>query len=115
MAEMDEETYKSIFSKKGLTKSERDALLNDIKAQRALYLFSKQNKLRIHLFRLSQSQKFENFIIGLIILSSLNLALGTYTEDSPIKFYQDKLDIAISSLFALESAVKAIAVGFVMD
>lgn len=32
MAEMDEETYKSIFKKKGLTDAERDALLNDIKA-----------------------------------------------------------------------------------
>lgn len=43
------------------------------------------------------------------------MALGTYTEDSPIKSYQDKFDIAISSLFALESVVKAIALGFVMD
>jgi hypothetical protein len=53
MGDIDHDTFKKMFSKKGLTKAQGDILLNHVEAERSLYLFSKENQVRIFLFKIS--------------------------------------------------------------
>ncbi len=80
----------------------------------SLYLFSRDNRFRILIARLVKSNYFENTIIVFILLSSLSLAISTYSKsfNSQILKLFDFLDIFFTLIFLLESILKIIALGF---
>jgi len=45
------------------------------------YLFSKQNKFRLFLYRMVSNMNFEWAILVVIVLSSVKLAVDTYSAD----------------------------------
>lgn len=51
------------------------------------------------------------------MLSSLKLTIDTYVSDETSLIYTvgNKIDIVFTAFFAMESVVKMIALGFVMD
>jgi len=85
----------------------------------SFYLFSKKNLFRIFLYKLQGNFGFEMFIQVLIALSSVKLILDGYTkgfeEDSWIIKFSEGSDYFFTAIFAVESLIKSIALGFVMD
>lgn len=67
-----------------LTKDEMKPITfedSEIECDKALYLFSQQNRFRVFMLRLSKSKFFDVFIMGLILLSSVKLAADSYIVD----------------------------------
>ena len=114
--EIDLETLKTRKEEQGMNK---DRMFEDIEAERALYVFSKQNALRIVCYRVINNQKFENFILVCIVMSSIKLIYDTYLFDAAdtdlrnvISAY---LDLFFTALFTLECVMKCVSFGFIQD
>lgn len=92
-------------------------LFHGIQCRDSLFLFSKANKFRIICYKIAQNSRFENFILTLIIASSFKLVIDTYLSDSDPTVTEISLnfDILFNSLFTLESFIKIIAYGLVVD
>jgi hypothetical protein len=65
---------------------------------------------------------FENFILFLIVLSSLKLVFDTYLPREPktssevqLQFISEMFDFAFNGLFAIEMCLKIITYGLVVD
>jgi len=118
--EMDQEDIVKFVKKHGLVKPDKIEMFKGIHCKRSLYLFGKNSWVRIGCYKLVQHRFFENTILILIVLSSLKLALDTYisgldTRREWVNNFSEYFDIIVSFSFALESLVKSIAWGFVMD
>jgi hypothetical protein len=59
-----------------------------------------------------QNPKFDNFILIVIIISSLKLVIDTYTDLGTVS---EALDLSFNIIFALEAAFKIVAYGFLID
>ena len=83
------------------------------------YLFNKENKFRLFMYKAIHSSTWENGVMFLIFLSSFKLAFDSYTwqlpEDSPIVIYSNYADNSFNILFILEMTSKLIATGIIMD
>lgn len=83
------------------------------------YLFSKQNKIRLLFYRTVSSMNFEWAILVIIVLSSVMLALDTYTTglspNDPRMLVSNYLNIIFTVLFACESLIKSISYGWIQD
>lgn len=80
---------------------------------KSLYLFDLNSKIRQMFISITCSQKFEYFILFIILLSSIKLALDTYLSPNLV----DKLELVdhiFSSIFILEFLLKIISRGFIM-
>jgi len=93
----------------------------DIECNRALYLFSQENWLRIKLFKLMKSKFFDNFVMGLIVLSSIKLAADSYIVEQ-IKAQtglsytiSNYADLFFTVAFTCEMTTKIISMGLIMD
>ena len=88
MDDLDEEKKIKIFKIEGFMKEtdkeeEKNFLFLDIKCESSLYLFSKQNIIRIFCYRMTNHKFWDRFVMGLIFFSSVKLAVDTYlTDDS---------------------------------
>ena len=83
----------------------------------SLGIFSPTNPLRIFLTRVVNSPKFEQFIIALIIISSVVLALDEprLDEDSVLFKIIVVLDYIFVYTFLLECIIKVVVYGFVIN
>jgi len=83
-----------------------------IECNESLFFFSKKMKFRKVIHRVATSNIFENFILIVIVFSSIKLALDTYdlfgTSSMPI-------DWMMNVLFILEATFKIISNGLIMD
>lgn len=59
-----------------------------------------------------QNPRFDNFILGVIVISSLKLVVDTYTDLGAVS---EGLDLSFNIIFTLEAVFKIIAYGFVID
>jgi len=63
-------------------------LFRGIECEKSIYLFSKENLIRIGAYKIIHHGKFETVIMTVIILSSLKLVFDTYTAklsaDDPV-------------------------------
>lgn len=77
-------------------------------------LFNSNNPIRRFTTHLVESNKFDYFIIVLIILSSINLIVDNPLEDpkGTKKYIVDLLDIIFTSIFVLEFLLKIVSYGF---
>lgn len=71
-------------------------------------------------YRIVKNEHFETVILALIILSSLKLVFDTYIKETNPNYellstISNKMDIFFTVLFALESAIKAISFGFIIN
>lgn len=75
------------------------------------------NWLRVTLLQTLQHRHFENFILVLILLSSLTLALQMPSLDRDAILYQvlNVMDMVFVVLFALEAAMKGLVKGFLFN
>lgn len=99
------------------TKKKKD--FEGIYCEYSMYIFSKQNKVRVFLYRAVSSQNFEWIILGFIVASSIMLVIETYMNglspnDPRVKATQ-VFDLFFTAAFAFESFIKSISFGFVQD
>jgi hypothetical protein len=121
---MSDEEKMKIFAETGLVKDKETQnkfkeLFKGIDCQNSFFVFSKKSKIRIFLYNTYKHKRFEQIIQFLIALSSLKLAVDTYTidqpEDSPFRSASNNVDIFFTIAFTLETVIKAIAMGLAMD
>lgn len=90
-----------------------------VEATESLYLFSKQNCIRILCYKTYKHKSFENIIQALILLSSAKLAFDTFffyeDPESQLIKTSEALDIFFNVAFCLEMFIKVIAMGLIMD
>ena len=77
----------------------------------SLWLFHKDNKFRMCMTSIAKSPIFENFIILLIVISSIQLTLENPLNDPNGRqaMVLQKLDLVVTSIFCLEVFIKVIA------
>lgn len=83
-----------------------------------MYLFSKENRLRIGCYKLWKHKLWEQVVMALILLSSAKLATDTFNERIESLVVLDLLrgvDAFFNYAFMAELTVKVIAMGLVMD
>ena len=82
-----------------------------------LFIFSKENALRRGCYYIVKHKLFDNFILFVIIISSIKLAIDTYLDldDSLTKKISEYIDLAFTIIFAIESFLKIIAFGLFWD
>ena len=101
----------------GSQKEER--LFREVKCKVSFYLFNKRNRVRWFLFRVSKHNYFERVILGLIVVSSLKLAIDSYMMDLPSTSIEVKIseyiDLFFTISFTMEFITKSISVGFLLD
>jgi len=94
-------------------------LFEGVYCDRAFYLLSQENQFRIFIYKLCMSNQFEWFIMSLVILSSLKLVIDTYlageSADSTLGIVSENFDRFFTGVFALESLIRATALGFCID
>ncbi|EGR33344.1 hypothetical protein IMG5_055680, partial [Ichthyophthirius multifiliis] len=93
----------------------------NIACEKSYYLFSKQNVFRKICYRIIKHEKFEDVIMGSIILSSFNLIIDTYFNDfsNPKEVLEahisSQIGIAFTGFYTIELLFKSIAYGFILD
>ena len=107
------EQNESDNSNKNGEASDDDPDPNDI----SIYIFKTNNKLRKFMMKISKAKAFENLIILLIILSSIQLTLENPLID-PLGTEAHVLrycDLVMTILFTFEVVFKVIAHGFLIN
>jgi len=80
----------------------------------SLFILSQTNPIRIACVTIVHSKKFDNFILMLIVLSTLRLILDTFFETSPITtILFDSCDVFFNFFFYLEFVLKVLGEGFI--
>ncbi|KAL4505974.1 hypothetical protein ABPG72_013735 [Tetrahymena utriculariae] len=93
-------------------KSQNKQLFIGIECSHSLYLFSKQNSIRILFYKIVKHPQFENLILFFIVTSSLKLVVDTYVEESSAL---KNIDLMFNFIFITEALLKIIAYGFIGD
>lgn len=103
--------------KKARMKGVKPAIFKGIKCQRSLYIFSKRNMFRRACYIIVKHKYFETVIFTAIVLSSIKLALDTFipSENEELQSTTQSVDIAFNIFFAIESLLKIISFGFILD
>ena len=57
-----------------------EALFEGIECNQSLYIFTKENFVRLNFCRLYRNKLWENIVLGIILLSSFKLATDTYND-----------------------------------
>ena len=122
--DMEHKLLREIFIDEGLIKKkdperEKANMFLGVKAEKSLYLFSKQNWLRRLAYKMVSNKLFDNIIMFVIALSSAKLAIATYEKylpkTSPLLTLSENFDITLNIIFLFECISKNIALGFIME
>lgn len=96
--------------------------LKNIRCENSFFLFSKENKLRIFLFKIIQAISFKRFMIMILYLSCFIILLETYLDKNSPEYYEKTyvLLIKISNIlffliFSIEVTIKSIVYGFCLN
>ena len=90
----------------------------DVDCMYSLYLFSKENPIRLFCWDIITSEYFESVILTIICSGSIKLAVDTYflreanDLETTIGTY---FDLFFTACFTLECVIKVISMGFVVD
>ena len=111
-------TQETLVKKKATIKPSK-SLYEDVECEKSFFFISKSNPIRIFIYKLTMHKLFEAFILAIIVFSSIKLIVDTYLidkpDDDPLVVASVYLDLFFTIFFALESVIKAIANGFLME
>lgn len=117
ISQMDEEELgEKLLNSSSKKHKKGKQLFEGVYCQNSLFIFSKSSWFRKHSYQIVHSDRFENFILFLIVASSLKLAIDTYlSEDEANSSLNNNIDIAFNALFIGECFLKIISFGFFID
>lgn len=80
----------------------------------SLFIFSVRSCIRLRCFKIISNQWFENFILIIILVSSVTLGFDNPLEnpDSSQKRFLSFMDVFFTILFTIEMILKVISLGF---
>lgn len=83
----------------------------------SLFCLSESNQVRVFFVKFVNNKYFENIILLLIAVSTINLALESPLDDPKIKKLQVLLyiDYAMTAIFTIEMLSKIVAYGFLFN
>ena len=114
----DIEDFEEEFLKKSSNLMKKP-LFSGISCEQSLYFLKKNSFFRVVLYRIVRSSLFENFILLMIIISSMKLALDTYfisdSADSAQIVASNAIDYVFNVIFICECLTKVLSFGFVVD
>ena len=97
-------------------KKQHKTLFQGVSCQNSVFLFPKTHSLRRFCYITVHSPYFENFILFVIVASSMKLAIDTYLPDNEtINAVSDPIDYSFNALFTVECMMKVISFGFIND
>ena len=84
---------------------------------RALYIFGPTNKFRLFCNKLVHAPYFDNFILLLIVISTINLALENPLDDPKARKLEilGYIDYGMTAVFTIEMLLKMIAFGLIIN
>jgi len=90
-----------------------------ITCEKSYLIFTKESPIRIFCCRVTSSEKFEWFILVVIILNAFKLVWDTYLldepDDSELLKASSNMDLVFTVIFGLEFLLKSISMGFIND
>ena len=83
----------------------------------ALCCLGKDTLLRKCFFKLARDDKFDAFVIICILVSTVSLVFqnNRYPPDATDQIFFKTLDLITTLIFALESCIKSLALGFICN
>jgi hypothetical protein len=90
-------------------------IFKDNNCERSLFVFSQTNRVRVYCMGLITWKRFDQFIMVIILISTLRLMLDTFIDSSVSSTVFDILDIIFTMIFISEMVLKVISLGFIMD
>lgn len=113
------------YDEKALTTKNMDILgknkvmYEGVQCERAFYILSKDSRVRTYVYNICMSNVFEWIIMTLVISSSVKLVIDSYlTGDESQRILaavSDNFDKFFTAAFAIESLIRATALGFCID
>ncbi len=103
------------FFKRYLPPNENDLIKDSNKfANKSCGIFTRQNKFRVKLFLIVQNEKFDKFILSLIILNSILLSVSlSFGLNSNLQLdFFDFADFFFLVIFFFEALIKIVSWGF---
>jgi len=89
-------------------------VFKDNECEFSLYMFSQTNKFRLRCMDVITHKKFDNFILLMILLSTLRLIIDTFIAGNLADIIFDMIDIVFTIVFLVEMCLKIISLGFVL-
>ena len=83
--------------------------------ENSLFIFRQENGFRIFCMKLISNKWFDNFILSIIILSTIRLIVDTFISGYTFVLLFDISDSIFNIIFLIEAIVKIIAMGFTFD
>ena len=83
--------------------------------ENSLFLIPQKNGFRIFCMKLITNKWFDNFILSIIILSTIRLIVDTFISGYTFVLLFDISDSIFNIIFLIEAIIKIIAMGFVFD
>ena len=121
LAEVNGEEEGAVETKK-IRQKPKKLLFADVYCEKAWFVFSKENCIRIFVGKIVTHRFFEAAILTVIVLSSLKLVIDTYLPDHPVsetdilvRNISDNIDIGFNGFFTAEFVLKSIYLGFAFD
>mmetsp|Transcript_7183 Transcript_7183/g.12108 ORF Transcript_7183/g.12108 Transcript_7183/m.12108 type:complete len:1503 (-) Transcript_7183:75-4583(-) len=123
LEDLDEEQIIKIFKQQGILKKDEDEvkqqqLFIGVECASAFYIFSKDNCLRVACYKITKHPLWDNSVIAMILLSSLKLAMDTFTIESEVVDIPEiskNIDLFFNYAFLFEMLTKLVALGLCMD
>ena len=94
-----------------------ERLLKGNDCENALCFLKQQNRFRIKLLEITNDSRFDNFIMLIILLSTIRLIAETFVSSEAflINLIFDILDAIFNTIFLTECIMKILSLGFWMD
>jgi hypothetical protein len=80
---------------------------------RSFFLFHSDSRIRQNAKKISDSPRFNNFILFVILASTICVALDEPRRSCSFKKTLDAIDLVFTIIFCIELAIKAVAMGFI--
>jgi hypothetical protein len=90
-------------------------IFKDNYCERSLYIFGQTNRLRLYCMSIVTWKKFEQFIMLVILVSTIRLMIDTFVDGYSSSLIFDILDIIFTIIFIAEMTLKIISLGFALD
>lgn len=91
-----------------------NSVFKDNECEFSLCIFSQTNKFRLWCMDIITLKKFDNFILLMILLSTLRLIIDTFISGQMGDVIFDSIDIFFTFVFLFEMILKIVSLGFVI-
>jgi hypothetical protein len=97
------------------TRDKMNELFKHSECESSVYIFRQSSKFRIYCMNLIKWKRFDQFILLIIVISTLRLIIATFIRSYEATVAYDILDVIFTFIFIFEMVLKIISLGFALD